>query len=190
MWRLVGAMTLGLLWGAVSFAETQRMLKLIVTPPADFSTEDQIHVVGTFNQWDLTGDKAKPMHWQDGQLVADIPLNGQVQLFNLVKNQNWSHLAATASGKSTCGVLLPADEKRTTLELELQAWMGEPAKLKATKTTTGNIQLLADFAMPQLGRKTDIQVYLPPGYSEDLPQAYPVLYMLDGQNVFDESTAL
>ena len=32
-------------------------------------------------------------------------------------------------------------------------------------------------------------VYLPPGYVEDTGRTYPVLYMHDGQNLFDPATA-
>jgi predicted alpha/beta superfamily hydrolase len=35
----------------------------------------------------------------------------------------------------------------------------------------------------------DIIVWLPPGYEADLQKRYPVLYMHDGQNVFDATTA-
>jgi predicted alpha/beta superfamily hydrolase/DNA-nicking Smr family endonuclease len=34
-----------------------------------------------------------------------------------------------------------------------------------------------------------IAIYLPPGYDNDRSLSYPVLYMQDGQNIFDEATA-
>lgn len=34
-----------------------------------------------------------------------------------------------------------------------------------------------------------IRVYLPPGYDNDASARYPVLYLLDGQNLFDEKTS-
>jgi predicted alpha/beta superfamily hydrolase len=35
----------------------------------------------------------------------------------------------------------------------------------------------------------DVLVWLPPGYDDDAPSRYPVLYMHDGQNLFDPNTA-
>ncbi|HEY2857333.1 MAG TPA: alpha/beta hydrolase-fold protein [Terracidiphilus sp.] len=35
----------------------------------------------------------------------------------------------------------------------------------------------------------DVIVYLPPGYDEETERLYPVLYMHDGQNLFDPATA-
>jgi pullulanase len=34
-----------------------------------------------------------------------------------------------------------------------------------------------------------VQIYLPPGYERQPNRRYPVMYMFDGQNLFDESTA-
>jgi predicted alpha/beta superfamily hydrolase len=34
----------------------------------------------------------------------------------------------------------------------------------------------------------DVQVYLPPGYERERPRRYPVLYLHDGQNVFDAAS--
>ncbi len=41
---------------------------------------------------------------------------------------------------------------------------------------------------PQLDNQRDIYVYLPPSYSEG-QQHYPVIYMHDAQNLFDEATS-
>jgi predicted alpha/beta superfamily hydrolase len=45
-----------------------------------------------------------------------------------------------------------------------------------------------NFFMPQLDRTRRIWLYLPPGY-ETSGKSYPVLYMHDGQNLFDASTS-
>jgi len=44
------------------------------------------------------------------------------------------------------------------------------------------------LAMPGLDRTRRYQVYLPPGYATS-KKRYPVLYMHDGQNVFDDRTS-
>jgi predicted alpha/beta superfamily hydrolase len=40
-----------------------------------------------------------------------------------------------------------------------------------------------------LGNARQLIVYLPPGYSADVNRRYPVLYMQDGQNLFDGTTS-
>ncbi len=55
-------------------------------------------------------------------------------------------------------------------------------------TLTGNIRRHAGFPSRLLGNQRDVLVYLPPGYAR-ARMRYPVLYMHDGQNVFDAATS-
>jgi predicted alpha/beta superfamily hydrolase len=56
-------------------------------------------------------------------------------------------------------------------------------------TLTGNIQQHRAFPSKILKNRRDILVYLPPGYRRFSTRHYPVLYLHDGQNVFDAATA-
>lgn len=56
-------------------------------------------------------------------------------------------------------------------------------------TLTGNIKLHRDFRSSILGNWRDVWVYLPPGYRRFSRKSYPVLYLHDGQNVFDAATS-
>jgi predicted alpha/beta superfamily hydrolase len=52
----------------------------------------------------------------------------------------------------------------------------------------GRIQVGRQINSPQLNNRRDILVYLPPSYERG-EQRYPVLYMHDGQNLFDNGTS-
>src|SRR5207249_5501342 len=56
-------------------------------------------------------------------------------------------------------------------------------------TLTGNIKRHRAFPSKVLGNRRDVLVYLPPGYNRFSPRRYPVLYLQDGQNVFDAATS-
>jgi predicted alpha/beta superfamily hydrolase len=57
------------------------------------------------------------------------------------------------------------------------------------KSTAGpSVQVLAPMPIPGLDRERTIRVYLPPGY-ETGRKRYRVLYMFDGQNLFDDATS-
>ena len=49
--------------------------------------------------------------------------------------------------------------------------------------------MVEQFASPQLGNSRNLRIYLPPGYDSEPQRRYPVLYMHDGQNLFDAKTA-
>jgi predicted alpha/beta superfamily hydrolase len=55
-------------------------------------------------------------------------------------------------------------------------------------TIVGTVRVLAQVYSPQLDNQRDILVYLPPGY-EETDTRYPVVYMHDGQNLFDQATS-
>lgn len=56
-------------------------------------------------------------------------------------------------------------------------------------TLTGDIRLHENVWSPLLGRARNITVYLPPDYVRRPSARYPVLYVHDGQNLFDGATA-
>jgi predicted alpha/beta superfamily hydrolase len=59
----------------------------------------------------------------------------------------------------------------------------------AKHTLTGNIKRHRAFPSKVLGNRRDVLVYLPPGYRRFSKTRYPVLYLHDGQNVFDAATS-
>src|SRR2546423_7631438 len=56
-------------------------------------------------------------------------------------------------------------------------------------TLTGNIRRHRGFPSKVLGNRRDLLVWLPRGYSRFSRKRHPVLYLQDGQNVFDAATA-
>jgi predicted alpha/beta superfamily hydrolase len=62
------------------------------------------------------------------------------------------------------------------------------AAAETVSTAASNVQILKPINIPQLERNRIIRVYLPPGYGKS-DKRYPVLYMHDGQNLFDAATS-
>ena len=56
-------------------------------------------------------------------------------------------------------------------------------------TLTGDVRTHPGFRSRYLTAEHDVLVYLPPGYEAEPARRYPVLYLQDGQNLFDEATA-
>lgn len=55
-------------------------------------------------------------------------------------------------------------------------------------TVRGDVRIVPQAWSPQLENKRDVLIYLPPSYATG-ERRYPVLYMQDGQNLFDPVTA-
>jgi len=55
-------------------------------------------------------------------------------------------------------------------------------------TIVGTVRVLDQVYSPELENRRAILVYLPPDYDSS-QQRYPVIYMHDGQNLFDQATS-
>lgn len=67
-------------------------------------------------------------------------------------------------------------------------WLDYTDYRGAGEGVVGTIKVLKDVYSPQLDNTRDLLVYLPPSY-EASDRRYPVLYMHDGQNLFDPATS-
>lgn len=56
-------------------------------------------------------------------------------------------------------------------------------------TLTGHFAFHPHFGSQHLGLERDIIIFLPPGYHVNTSRRYPVLYLQDGQNLFDAATS-
>ena len=76
-----------------------------------------------------------------------------------------------------------------TAETGAAANAGGAPPAPATSTASPNVTVLPQqLTMPGLNRQRTVRIYVPPGYVSSAKR-YPVLYMHDGQNLFDNATA-
>ena len=71
---------------------------------------------------------------------------------------------------------------------EIGSWISYDEYRRAGHTATGEVRVLRDLYSPQLDNRRDVLVYLPPTHAAG-DRRFPVLYMQDGQNLFDRGTA-
>jgi predicted alpha/beta superfamily hydrolase len=71
-----------------------------------------------------------------------------------------------------------------------EALLAEPAAQPSRADTPHpRLRLHRGFSSPRLPDARHLIVYLPPGYEDEPDRTYPVLYMQDGQNLFDPNTS-
>ena len=84
-------------------------------------------------------------------------------------------LAATVASLAACAAPSPASASAPTPRVS---------------TAGPGVHVLAQrLAMPGLGRERTLRLYLPPSYESAPTRRYPVLYMHDAQNLFDDATS-
>jgi predicted alpha/beta superfamily hydrolase len=71
----------------------------------------------------------------------------------------------------------------------VQALRVQPVAPAPAPVPRGELQIIDGFRSPQLNNERKLRIYLPPAYAENSRKRYPVLYLHDGQNLFDAKTA-
>lgn len=190
-WHLHGTAT-ALCWGLLATAPAEAQLTLrMPSAPARTPANATIHVAGSFNGWN-PGDPRYALRAEaDGGYAITLPdsVRGAIELkFTL---GSWESVETTASGGDVPNraFLVPAAGVATSV-VSVAGWrITSPAAAPARSTASASVRVLSDsFAIPQLGRTRRVLLYLPPDYASTTKR-YPVLYMHDGQNVFDAATS-
>jgi len=147
-----------------------------------------IYVAGTFNAWNPAAEGFR-LAARGSEYAITLPdsVRGLVEFkFTL---GSWDRVEVTAAGGDVPNrsfTVPPAGA--ATYTGTVAGWRTGPAAPRA-HTATASVSILdTAFVMPQLGRARRVWLYLPPGYATS-GRTYPVLYLHDGQNVFDAATS-
>lgn len=173
-----------LLFTQVCFAQlTLRIIEL----PSNTPTNAYIYVAGNFQGWDPGSDNYKLTDVGNGIFEIEITPSVGALEFKFTRG-NWGSVEGNASGGAIPNRTYNYTGAAATLDLTILSWE-DLSGSSGTSTATSNVQILDEnFFMPQLNRSRRIWIYLPPDYDSS-QKDYPVLYMHDGQNVFDASTS-
>jgi predicted alpha/beta superfamily hydrolase len=174
-------------------ARAQTTLRLIPGPA--LVAGQKIYVAGSFNEWNPAALDFALRPQPDGSYQLTLPATVRgPQEFKLTRG-SWQTGEADSSFQPRPNRRADFGPGPRTLTLRVAAWQdqrpgGSVAVPPKPHTAAPNVRILADsFRLPQLGgRRRRIWLYLPPGYATS-QRRYPVLYLHDGQNVFDEATA-
>ena len=123
----------------------------------------------------LRGDKG-PMSWTKGAPALAGP--GQV----------WTYTWPDRLGDVTMKPALGKDQVSTGGAYRIKAGATEDI-YPFFGVATGRVTIVDAIASPQLKNSRKLRIYLPPSYGENAAKRYPVLYMHDGQNLFDAKAA-
>lgn len=100
---------------------------------------------------------------------------------------SWEYEAADSSGAPWRNQVASIG-RDTTIRATIRRWTRPNRPRVLNGQVTGTLRYHRGIAGAGL-RARDVVVWLPPGYDTDRSQRYPVLYMFDGQNLFDPATS-
>ena len=154
--------------------------------PENTPATDNIYLAGNINGWNPSDTSYKLAQQEDGTYLITInPPIGKIE-YKFTRG-SWATVEGNAQGQDIENRIVNyAGPSQKKIEVTIESWKEEIA---TPSTASDNVSILKEtFYIPQLDRERKIWVYLPPDY-ETTDKSYPVLYMHDGQNIFDASTS-
>ena len=156
--------------------------------PANTPVNSSIFIAGNFNSWNPQ-NKSFQFQKNDKGYFIDLSLNPGAYEYKITRG-GWDKAECTNEGKDIGNRTLKVDADAS-VEVAVAGWKDLFASSNQPKKSTANknVRIIdTAFFIPQLNRTRRIWVYVPPSYNNSTKK-YPVLYMHDGQNVFDDATS-
>lgn len=151
------------------------------------SPSEYLFLAGDFNGWNPADKTWELVKNNKGSYTLNKQLPAGIIHFKVTRG-NWNTVECDATGKAIENRTLKI-QGDTTVRLDIAGWQDNFAQPEKKHTATERVYVISEqFEMPQLGRQRRVWIYLPAGYEAD-KKKYPVIYMHDGQNLFDEYTS-
>ena len=149
--------------------------------------DTDLYLAGSFNSWNPKDPHYCFQKDSEGIYFFQAELSAGDYEFKVTKG-SWERVECNASGADIQNRMLKLTSD-TVVRLIIENWKDRFTRKPRISTATRNVHVLdTAFLIPELQRVRRICIYLPVGYGASR-QHYPVLYMQDGQNVFDDSTS-
>jgi predicted alpha/beta superfamily hydrolase len=182
MIRKLSLLALNLFW--CSFLWSQLILQ-VTSIPANTPDEFTIYAAGNFNAWDPGNGSYTLDEVSDGVYQISLDLSPGSYQYKFTRG-SWATVEGNENGGFRPNRVVQYSGGEQIEELQILSWEDVGGN---NSTAADNVSIIAtDFYIPQLDRTRRIWLYLPPDY-ETSAKYYPVLYMHDGQNVFDVATS-
>lgn len=145
-----------------------------------------IYLAGNINGWNPHDEKYAFRFLQGNYTLTTTADSGEY-VFKLTRG-SWETVECDARGGDISNRSLSIHSD-TVIHIYPTAWKDQFQPKPKSHTMSANVHIIdTAFLIPQLNRTRRIWIYLPPDYTSTTKR-YPVLYMQDGQNLFDAATS-
>jgi len=155
--------------------------------PANTPPQDNLFIAGDFTGWQPGLSQYMLHKNSEGKwsITLAAQATGTVIQFKFTRG-SWATVEKGTGGEEIANRNYTFGSSDT-VSIAISNWAD--AGGGSNSTAAANVKIMStNFFMPQLNRTRRIWIYFPPDY-ETSGISYPVLYMHDGQNLFDATTA-
>lgn len=161
-------------------------VKIVITSlPSDTPSDAKIYFSSGINQWNPKDEAFLLKKNTAGNYEISLPISTGAIEYKFTLG-SWENAEGDANGNAIPNRSITNTDGNTVIENTILSWQKAQKK---EQTASVNVSILSEnFYIPQLKTTRRIWVYLPPDY-KTTTKKYPVLYMEDGQNLFDNATS-
>lgn len=152
-------------------------------------SDELLFIAGNFNNWNPADTNFAFKTNKKGMGKTTMLLSGGDYEYKFTRG-NWDKVETESDGENVPNRKL-VNTGDVSVYIRISGWKDDFATTTSAQkvhTVSPNVTVINDFFIPQFNRYRRIWVYLPPGYKKQ-KNRLPVLYMHDGQNLFDEATS-
>lgn len=178
---------------------------VVVTPDAPGDQPEQIYCSMSVDGWPERGRELQRV--APNVYMASGPLRaGSWVEYKFLRRPSWETVEKGEGNReiSNRRLAVKSDVREQVVVHRVARWADRPrlantcvelnepgaeCPLSRISTLTGDIRTQHLFHSPELKNARTLMVYLPPGYDDAPQERYPVLYMHDGNNIFDVRTS-
>ncbi len=173
---------------SLTTSNTQFSIKLKVTALPLEPVCENIYLAGNFNGWNPGDDKFKLTKDKSGSFFIELNKMSAGNCEFKFTRGGWNNAEANNNGSDVPNRVMDI-QSDTSCDFSIEGWKDELVQKPRLSTASVQVSIMDEtFPIKSLGRTRRIWVYLPKEYNTS-GKKYPVLYMHDGQNLFDNATA-
>ncbi|WP_417431351.1 alpha/beta hydrolase [Halpernia sp.] len=167
-----------------SFCSAQIIFK-INSLPDNTPKDAKFYMASSLNNWNPSDQNFQFKKDINGNFILEIPKVTENFEYKITQG-SWDFAEGDAQGNSLSNRKYSTETDGNLINLNILSWE-KPVEKK--NTLSPNVKVLCEnFSIPQLKTSRKIWIYLPPDYVTS-GKKYPVVYMEDGQNLFNDATS-
>lgn len=169
----------------MSFTFAQITIRITNTPQ-DTPLDATLYMPSNLNGWNPKDENYAFKKQSDGSFILVIPAKESTLEYKITQG-SWDIAEGDANENSIGNRKIEINSSTPkSVEITVESWQ---KKIIKKSTTSKNVKILSEsFDIPQLKTTRKVWIYLPEEYHSSEAR-YPVIYMADGQNLFDEATS-
>ncbi len=172
-----------------SFAKAQHKITLQLNFTGEEKSPNSYYFASNLNGWNPSVKEFKFKKNSEGKWLLILPFTNVELIQYKITRGSWESVESTVLGDDIGNRIIKTSDVKsdTTISILIANWKDNFTSPKLSSASK-NVKIVSEnFPLTKLGKTRRVWIYLPEGY-ETSKKRYPVIYMHDGQNLFDVLT--